>query len=169
MSGSRWVIIPSRLSGSWRYFLYSSSLYSYHLFLISFSFLKSIPFLSFTEPIFALNIPFESLIFLKRSPVSHSTVFFYFFVLTSEEGFLTSPCSSLELCIQMGIFFPFSFAFHISLSLFFFLTANCKASSESHFDFLHFSFLGMILLPILCSVLQISIHSSSFTLSDLVP
>ena len=35
ISGSRWVIIPSWLSGSWRYFLYSSSVYSCHLFLIS--------------------------------------------------------------------------------------------------------------------------------------
>ena len=31
MSGSRWVITPSWLSGSWRYFLYSS-VYSCHLF-----------------------------------------------------------------------------------------------------------------------------------------
>ena len=28
MSGSRWVITPSWLSGSWRFFLYSSSVYS---------------------------------------------------------------------------------------------------------------------------------------------
>ena len=35
MSGSKWVITPSWLSGSWRYFLYSSSVYSCHLFLIS--------------------------------------------------------------------------------------------------------------------------------------
>ena len=35
MSGSRWVITPSWLSGSWRYFLYSSSVYSCLLFLIS--------------------------------------------------------------------------------------------------------------------------------------
>ena len=34
MTGSRWVIIPSWSSGSWRSFLYSSSVYSYHLFLI---------------------------------------------------------------------------------------------------------------------------------------
>ena len=34
MSGSRWVITPSWLSGSWRSFLYSS-MYSCHLFLIS--------------------------------------------------------------------------------------------------------------------------------------
>ena len=35
MSGSRWVITASWLSGSWRSFLYSSSVYSCHLFLIS--------------------------------------------------------------------------------------------------------------------------------------
>jgi len=35
MSGSRSVITPSWLSGSWRSFLYSSSVYSCHLFLIS--------------------------------------------------------------------------------------------------------------------------------------
>ena len=34
MSGSRWVMTPSWLSGSWRSFLYSSSVYSCHLFLI---------------------------------------------------------------------------------------------------------------------------------------
>ena len=32
MSGSRWGITPSWLSGSWRSFLYSSSVYSCHLF-----------------------------------------------------------------------------------------------------------------------------------------
>ena len=32
MSGSRWVITPSWLSGSWRSFLSSSSVYSCHLF-----------------------------------------------------------------------------------------------------------------------------------------
>ena len=35
MSSPRWVITPLWLSGSWRSFLYSSSVYSYHLFLIS--------------------------------------------------------------------------------------------------------------------------------------
>ena len=35
MSGSRWVIIPLWLSWSWRSFLYSSSVYSCYLFLIS--------------------------------------------------------------------------------------------------------------------------------------
>ena len=62
------------------------------------------------------------------SSLSHSVVFLYFFALISEEGFLISPCYSLELCIQMGISFlsPLPFA-----SLLF--TAICKASSDSHF------------------------------------
>src|SRR5574337_1272183 len=46
--------------------------------------------------------------------LSHSIVFLYFFALITEEDFLLSPCYSLELCIQMGIFFLFSFAFHFS-------------------------------------------------------
>ena len=45
MSGSRWVITPLWLCGSWRSFLYSSSVYSYHLFLISSASIRSIPFL----------------------------------------------------------------------------------------------------------------------------
>jgi len=43
---------------------------------------------------------------VKRS-LSHAIVFLYFFALIIEEGFLISPCYSLELCIQMGISFPF--------------------------------------------------------------
>ena len=50
MSGSRWVIRPSWLSWSWSYFLYSFSVYSCHLFLISSTSVRSIPFLSFIEP-----------------------------------------------------------------------------------------------------------------------
>ena len=50
-------------------FLYSSSGYSWHLFLISYASVRSLPFLSFIKPIFAWNVPFVSLIFLKRSLV----------------------------------------------------------------------------------------------------
>ena len=45
---------------------------------------------------------------------SHSIVFLYFIALITEEGILISPCYSLELCIQMGVSFLFSFAFHFS-------------------------------------------------------
>ena len=68
MSGFRWVITSSWLSGSWRSFLYSS-VYSCHLFLISSASVRSIWFLSLIEPILAWNIPLISLIFLKRSLV----------------------------------------------------------------------------------------------------
>ena len=62
MSGSRWVITALWLSGSWRSFLYSSSVYSCHLFLISFASVRSIPFLSFIVLIFAWSVPLVSLI-----------------------------------------------------------------------------------------------------------
>ena len=66
MSGYRWVITPLWLSGLRRSFLYSSSVYSCHLFLIFSASVRSMPFLSFIEPIFAWNIPLVSPIFLKR-------------------------------------------------------------------------------------------------------
>ena len=69
MSGSQWVITPSWLSGSWRSFLYSSSVYSCHLFLISFTSLRSVPCLSFIVPFLHEMFPLVSLIFLKRSLV----------------------------------------------------------------------------------------------------
>ena len=76
------------------------------------------------------------------SSLSHSIVFLYFFALITEEGFLISPGYSLELCIQMGISFLFSFAFH------FLFTAICKASSDNHFAFLYFFSMGMVLIPV---------------------
>ena len=50
-------------------FLYRSSVYSCHLFLISFASVRSIPFLSFITPILSWNVPLVSLIFLMRSQV----------------------------------------------------------------------------------------------------
>ena len=85
VSGSKWVITPSWFSGSLWCFLYSSSVYSSHLLLISFTSVRSIPFLSFIVPILV------SQIFLMRSLVFHSIVFLYFFALITEEGFPISP------------------------------------------------------------------------------
>ena len=48
------------------------------------------------------------------SNLSHSIVFLYFFALINEEGFLISPCYSLQLCIQMGISFLISVTFCFS-------------------------------------------------------
>ena len=99
-------------------FLYNSSVHSCHLFLIFSASVRSIPLLSFIKPIFEWNVPLVSLIFLKRSLVSHSIVFLYVFALTAEKFFLISPCYSLELWIQMGLSFLFSFVFHFYLSYF---------------------------------------------------
>ena len=81
MSGSRWVTTPLWLSGSLSVFLYSLSGYSCHLSLISSAPVRSLPFLSSSVPIFAWNIPLVSPIIWKRSHLSHSIVFLYFFAL----------------------------------------------------------------------------------------
>ena len=44
-----------------------------------------------------------------------------------------------------------------------------ELNSDNHFAFLHFSFLGMVLIPVSCTMSGTSVHSSSGTLSDLVP
>ena len=61
--------------------------------------------------------------------ISHSVIFLYFFALISEEGFLISPCFSLELCIQMGRTFLFSFTFSFCFS------AICKALLDTVLPF----------------------------------
>ena len=48
-------------------------------------------------------------------------------------------------------------------------TAICKASSDKHFAFLHFFFLGKVLITASCTMSQTSIHSSSGSLSYLIP
>ena len=64
-------------------FLYSSSVYFCHLFLISSASVRSRPFLSFIEPIFAWNVPLVSLIFLKRCQVFLFLLFSSFSLLWS--------------------------------------------------------------------------------------
>ena len=160
MSGSRWVITPSWLSGSWISFLYIS-VSSCHLFLIAYASVRSMPFLSFIESIFAWNGPLVSLIFLKRSQSCPFYCFpLYFFALITEEGFLISPCYSLELCMQM-IYLSFS---PLPLASFF-LSAICKASSENQFCLLHLFFLVMVLITASCTISWNSSHSSSGILS----
>ena len=100
--------------------------------------------------------------FLKEiSSLSYSIVFLYFFALIPEEGFLISLRYSLELCIQMGVSFLFSFAFCFSS-----FHSYCKVSSDSHFTFLHLFFLGMVLNQ---SHEPPSIVHQALCLSDLVP
>ena len=48
-------------------------------------------------------------------------------------------------------------------------SAICKISSDNHFAFLHFFFSGMVLITAYCTISWTSVHSSSGTLSDLIP
>ena len=77
MSGCRWVITISYLSGSLSSFLYSSSVYSCHLFLVSSTSVSAISFLSFIVPMFAWNVPLVSHFFKEISSLSHSIVFLF--------------------------------------------------------------------------------------------
>ena len=178
MSGSRLVITPLWLSGLWRSFLYSSSLYSYHLFLVSSASVRSIQFLSFIVPMFAWNVPLVSLIFLKRSldfliPLFSSIslhwsprkAFLSLFGLLWNSAFKWvylsfSPLAFFGTLHSNGCIFHFL----LWLSLFFF-TAICKTSSDYHFAFLDFFFLGMVLIPASCTMSWTSVYSSSGTLS----
>ena len=66
MSGSRWVITPSWLSGSWRSFLYSS-MYICHLVLISSASVGPYCFCPLLSPSLHEMFPWCLFIFLKRS------------------------------------------------------------------------------------------------------
>ena len=126
-------------------FLYSSSVCSYHLFLISSASVNSIPFLSFIEPIFAWNIPLVSLIFLKRSLV--------FPILLFSSISLHGSLKKAFLCL-LAILWNSAFrCLYLSFSLLLFtsllFTAICKASPDSHFAFLHFFSKGFLNLHFL--------------------
>ena len=161
MSGSKWVITPLLLSGSWRSFLYSSSVYSCHLFLTSSASVRSIPFLSFIEPIFVWNVPLVSPIFLKKSLVFPILVF--------------SSISYIYHCRRLSylslLYFGtlhsdgFIFPFLLYLSLIFFSHLLEKLPQTTILPFLHFLFLGMVLITASCTMSQTSVHSSSGTLS----
>ena len=139
-------------------FLYSSSVYACHLFLISFASVRSIPVLSFIVPIFAWNVPLVSLIFLKIR-LSHSIVFLYFFYV-DHRGRL-----SYLFLLFFGTLHQMGMSFLLASLLF---TDICKASSDSHFVFLHFFFgeWSCSLPPVQCHELPFIVLQS---LSDLIP
>ena len=134
MTGCRWVITPSCLSGSLRAFLYSSYAFSCHLFLISSASVRSLPFLFFIVPMLVWNVPLIASSFLKRSLVfpillfSSTSLHFSF-----QKGFLSI----------LAILWNSAFSWvYLSLSPLLFTSplssAICKASSDNHFAFLHF-------------------------------
>ena len=139
MSGSRWVITPSWLSGSWRSLWYSSSVYSWHL-LISSASVRSIPFLSFIVSIFAWNVPLVSLIFLMGSLVFpillFSSISLHWSLRKVFLSLLALLWNSAFKCVCL------SFSPLLLASLLF--SAICKVSSGNHFTFLDFFFGGTV-------------------------
>ena len=85
---------------------------------------RSIQFLSFTLPIFAVSVPFVSLNFLEEiSSLSHSIVFLYFFALITEEGFLSLLAILRNSAFRWVYLFFSPFPFTSLL-----LSAICKTS-----------------------------------------
>ena len=127
VSDSRWMITLSWLSGLWRSFLYSSSVYSCHLFLISSASVRSLPFLSFIESIFAWNVPLLSLIFLKRSLVFPILLFSSISLHWSLRKAFLSLLAILWNSAFRWVYLSFSLLLWLLL-----FTAICKAFSDSH-------------------------------------
>ena len=136
--------------------MYSSSVYSCHFFLICYASVKSILFLSFILPVFAWNFSLVSLIFLKRSPVFPTLLFSSISLHWSlRKAFLCLLAILWNSVFRVYLSFsPLPFA-----SLLF--SAFYKVSSDSHFAFLHFFFLGMGLITASCVMSRTSVHSSS--------
>ena len=138
--------------------------YFCHLFLIFSASVWSIQFLSFILPIFAWNVPFVSLIFLKRSLVFPILLF----PSVSLHWSLRKTFLSLLAILWKSDFRWVYLSFYpLPLASLIFM-AICKASSDNHFTFLHFFFVGMVLIPASYTMSWTSIHSSSGTLSDLI-
>ena len=100
----------------------------------------------------------------KIFSLSHYIFSLYFFALISEEDFLFPPCYFLELSIQMGT----SFLFSLPLASLLF-SAIYKPLSDNHFSFLHFFFLGMVLINASCKMSGNSSTVLQALLSDLIP
>ena len=105
------------------------------------------------------NVPLASLIVLKR--------YLVFPIVSSislhcslRKAFL-SLLAILQTLHSDGYIFPFL----LCLLLLFFSELFVRPPQTTHFAFLHFFFLGMVLTIASCTMLQTCIHSSSDTLS----
>ena len=94
------------------------------------------------------------------SSLSHSTVFLYFFAWLRKLSYLS--LLFFETLHSDGYIFPFL----PCLSLLFFPQLFVRPHQIA---ILHFFFLGLVLITASCTVSWTSVHSSSGTLSDLIP
>ena len=121
-------------------------------------------FLSLIAPIPAWNIPLISPIFLKRSLVFPILLFSSIFSIVHlrRASYLSFLFSGTLHSVG------YIFLFLLCLSLLFFSQIS-KASSDNHFASLHFFYFRMVLVTTSWTMLWTFIHSSSRTLSDLIP
>jgi len=132
MSGSRGVITRSSLLHHKDLFLYSSPVYSCHLFLISSASVRFIRFLSFIVSIYAWDVPLVTLIFLKRSLVFSIQLFSSISLHRSLRKAFLSPLAVFWNSAFKWIYLSFS-PLRLASLLF---SAVCKAFSDNHFAFL---------------------------------
>jgi len=160
MCDSRWVITPSWLSWSWRSFFVQFFCVFLPPLLNIFCFFQ----VHTTSVLYRAHLCMKCSLgisnFLEEiSHFSHSIVFLYFFALIAEEGFLIFPCYSLKLCVQW-VYLPFCPLLFTSLLF----TDIYKASSDSHFAFLHFFFLqwSWSLSPVQCHEPPSIVHQALY-------
>ena len=163
ISGSRWVTTPSWSSKSLRPFLYSSPVYSCHLFLISYASVRSC-FSQEAVYVFycahpCMKYSYDSSSFLEEISVFPILLF----------SSTTLHCSFKKAFLSLlAILWNSAFSWiYLSLSPLLFASllssAICKASSDSLFPFFHFFFLwDGFCHCLLCNVA--SIHNSLGTL-----
>ena len=141
-------------------------MYSCHLFLISYAPITPLSFLSIIVPVFAWNVSLISPIFLKRSLVFPLLLFSSISLHCSLKKAFLSLLTILWNSVFNWIYLSLSPLLFTSLLS----SAICKASSASHFAFLHCFFFEMVLVSASCIILQTSLYSSSGTLlSALIP
>ena len=160
MSGSGWVIIPLWLSGSWRSFFLQFCVFLPPLLNI-FCFCKvcTASVLYWAHLCMKCSIGISN--FLEEiSSFYHSIVFLFSLHWSLRKAFLSLVAILWNSAFKRVYlsFSPLSFTSLLS-------TAICKAFSGSHFVFLHFFFLGVVLIPVSCTMSWTSIHSSSGTMS----
>ena len=148
MFGSRWMTTPSWISGSLKPFLYSSSLYFCHLFLISSASVISI--------LYSVHLCMKCFLgisnFLRRSLVSPILLFSSISLHCSLKAFLSlfAVLWNSAFSLVYLSFSPLSFASLLFLAIY-------KTSWDNHFAFLHFFFFGMVLGTASCTVLHTDI------------
>ena len=159
ISGSRWVTIPSWLSGSLRSML-CSSVYSCHLFSISSVYVRSLPFLSFIVFILAWNFPFISPVLLERSLVLPILLF----------SSISLHCSFQKavlplLAILWNSAFSWVYLSFLHCLLLFFAQLCVKPPYTTTLPSCISFFFEMVLATSSYTMLRTSVHSSSGTLS----